>query len=116
MNFGVMSGIKRIIDGHGHAVERNSGVAIAWHNGRRTDESCSRLMEKISVFPAARFYTDGWKSCQEIYSSYLSCDLYHCFFNAAGGDEQKHLQLKASRRDHAECRFNAFSDKFNLNK
>ncbi|MGX9726626.1 MAG: IS1 family transposase [Candidatus Electronema sp. VV] len=45
-----------------HALERNSGVVIAWHNGRRTDESCSRLMEKISVFPAARFYTDDWKS------------------------------------------------------
>ncbi|MGX9727592.1 MAG: IS1 family transposase [Candidatus Electronema sp. VV] len=30
--------------------------------GRRTDESCSRLMEKISVFPAARFHTDDWKS------------------------------------------------------
>ncbi|MGX9727640.1 MAG: IS1 family transposase [Candidatus Electronema sp. VV] len=45
-----------------HALERNSGVVIAWHNGRRTDESCSRLMEKISVFPAARFHTDDWKS------------------------------------------------------
>lgn len=45
-----------------HAVERKSGVVIAWHNGRRTDESCSCLMEKISVFPAARFYADDWKS------------------------------------------------------
>jgi insertion element IS1 protein InsB len=45
-----------------YALEKNSGVVIAWHNGRRTDESCSRLMEKISVFPAARFYTDDWKS------------------------------------------------------
>lgn len=45
-----------------YAIERKSGVVIAWHNGRRTDESCSCLMEKISVFPAARFYTDDWKS------------------------------------------------------
>jgi IS1 family transposase len=28
-----------------YALEKNSGVVIAWHNGRRTDESCSRLME-----------------------------------------------------------------------
>ncbi|MGR0480194.1 MAG: IS1 family transposase [Candidatus Electronema sp. V4] len=56
-----------------YALERNSGVVIAWHNGRRTDESCSRLMEKISVFPAARFYTDDWKSCQKIYSSFKTC-------------------------------------------
>ncbi len=45
-----------------YAVERNSGVVIAWHNGRRTDESCSCLMEKISIFPAERFYTDDWKN------------------------------------------------------
>ncbi|MGR0482190.1 MAG: hypothetical protein ACTFAL_12505 [Candidatus Electronema sp. V4] len=30
-------------------------------------------MEKISVFPAARFYTDDWKSCQKIYSSFKTC-------------------------------------------
>ena len=28
-----------------HAVERNTGVILAWRNGRRTDESCSRLMD-----------------------------------------------------------------------
>ncbi|MCW5198702.1 hypothetical protein VU06_03015 [Desulfobulbus sp. F3] len=39
-----------------YAVERKSGMILVWHNARRTDESCSSLMEKISVFPAARFF------------------------------------------------------------
>lgn len=45
-----------------YAVERNSGVILAWHNGRRTDESCSRLMDKLSVFRIARYYTDDRQS------------------------------------------------------
>ncbi|MCW5201009.1 IS1 family transposase, partial [Desulfobulbus sp. F4] len=49
------------------SIKRISGVVIAWHNGRRTDQSCSCLMEKISVFPAARFYTDDWKKAARKY-------------------------------------------------
>lgn len=45
-----------------YAIERNSGVILAWHNGRRTDESCARLMEKLSVFPIKYYYTDDWGS------------------------------------------------------
>jgi insertion element IS1 protein InsB len=45
-----------------YAIERNTGVILAWHNGRRTDESCSLLMEKLSVFPVTRYYTDDWQS------------------------------------------------------
>ncbi|WP_124331334.1 IS1 family transposase [Desulfonema ishimotonii] len=33
-----------------YAAERSCGIILAWHNGRRTDESCRRLMEKLSVF------------------------------------------------------------------
>ncbi|MGE0083937.1 MAG: IS1 family transposase [Desulfococcaceae bacterium] len=50
-----------------YAVERNSGIIPAWHNGRRTDESCSRLIEKLSVFNIKFYHTDDWKS----YSKYI---------------------------------------------
>jgi insertion element IS1 protein InsB len=50
-----------------YAVERKSGMILAWHNGRRTDESCFCLMEKLSVFPEALYYTDDWR----IYSKYI---------------------------------------------
>ena len=45
-----------------YALERNTGVVLAWHNGRRTDESCSLLMEKLSIFQITRYYTDDWQS------------------------------------------------------
>ncbi len=48
-----------------YALERNTGVILAWHNGRRTDESCSFLMEKLSAFPVERYYTDNWSSCRK---------------------------------------------------
>ena len=44
-----------------YAVERKTGVILAWHNGRRTDESCSRLMAKLSSFPVTNYYTDDWQ-------------------------------------------------------
>ena len=45
-----------------YAVERKSGVILAWHNGRRTHESCRCLMNKLSAFPVTRYYTDDWQS------------------------------------------------------
>jgi insertion element IS1 protein InsB len=53
-----------------HAVERSSGVILAWHNGRRTDESCSQLMKKLSAFSVDRYYMDDWKS----YRKYIPPD------------------------------------------
>ena len=45
-----------------YAVERKSGIILAWHNGRRTNQSCSCLMDKLSLFPVTRYYTDDWQS------------------------------------------------------
>jgi insertion element IS1 protein InsB len=45
-----------------YAIERSSGVILARHNGRRTDESCSRLTDKLSVFRITRYYTDDRQS------------------------------------------------------
>jgi insertion element IS1 protein InsB len=45
-----------------YAIERETGVVLAFHNGKRTDESCCCLMEKLSRFPIRYFYTDNWRS------------------------------------------------------
>ncbi|MGX9728985.1 MAG: IS1 family transposase [Candidatus Electronema sp. VV] len=50
-----------------HALERNSGVVIAWHNGRRTDESCSRLMEKFLFFLRRVFTLTTGKVTENIF-------------------------------------------------
>ena len=45
-----------------YAIDRASGVILAWQNGRRTDENCAQLLEKLSVFPIRYFHTDDWQS------------------------------------------------------
>ena len=45
-----------------YAIERNSGIILAYHDGRRTDESCALLIKKLSVFPIKYYFTDNWQS------------------------------------------------------
>jgi len=47
-----------------YAAGRGTGIIPAWHNGRRTDESCVRLLEKLSVFSIKHYHTDEWKGCR----------------------------------------------------
>lgn len=50
-----------------YAIERQTGIILAWHNGKRTNESCACLMNKLSIFPVKTYYTDNWKT----YSKYI---------------------------------------------
>ncbi|WP_417914337.1 IS1 family transposase [Candidatus Electronema sp. JM] len=56
-----------------HAVERKSGIILAWHNGRRTDERCCRLMDKLSVFPVICLLYRRLAELQEIHSIRETC-------------------------------------------
>jgi len=50
-----------------YAMDKSSGVIIAWYNGKRTDEDFQKLLDHISHFPIDRYYTDDWGA----YSRYL---------------------------------------------
>lgn len=50
-----------------YAIERNSGIIVAWQNGKRDNETCKKLLDKMSCFPIKRYFTDDWES----YSSLL---------------------------------------------
>lgn len=43
-------------------MEKTLGAILTSQNGRRTDESCARLMEKLSDFQIRYFYADDWQS------------------------------------------------------
>lgn len=45
-----------------YAIDCESGIILAYHNGRRTDESCKILFDALSVFDIACYYTDDWQS------------------------------------------------------
>ena len=43
---------------------------IGYVLGRRTDESCQRLLDKLAQCHITRFYTDDWESYQKLIPSY----------------------------------------------
>lgn len=45
-----------------YALERTSGTILAYQNGKRTDEMCRQLLEKLAGFPIRYYYTDHWQS------------------------------------------------------
>lgn len=50
-----------------YAIDRQSGIILAYHNGKRTDASCKALIDKLSCFNIRYFHTDNWQS----YSKYI---------------------------------------------
>jgi IS1 family transposase/transposase-like protein len=45
-----------------YAIEKRSGDVLAFVFGRRTDDMCAKLMDKLSVFDIKKFFTDDWGS------------------------------------------------------
>jgi insertion element IS1 protein InsB len=50
-----------------YAIERRSGIILAWHNGKRQDKDFLILWELLKVFPISIYHTDAWGS----YSKYI---------------------------------------------
>ena len=53
-----------------YAFSPKSKKIIGYVLGRRTDESLSRLLEKLRECRITRFYTDDWESYQKLIPSY----------------------------------------------
>ena len=53
-----------------YAIDAVTGIILAYVIGKRIDNMCERLMEKLSNFRRSRFYTDDWKS----YSKFIPWD------------------------------------------
>lgn len=48
-------------------MDKDSGIIVAWHNGKRTDKDLLQLLDHMKDIPIACYYTDDWGS----YSRYL---------------------------------------------
>ena len=51
-----------------YAMDKSSGIIIAWHNGKRTDEDFQILLSHMSNFPIYRYYTDDWGGILKIFT------------------------------------------------
>jgi insertion element IS1 protein InsB len=73
-----------------YALERMTGVVLAFVFGRRTDETFKVLLGKLGHFKIDRYYTDDWKS----YSKYLPAHKHVISKRYTQRIENKHLTLR----------------------
>jgi insertion element IS1 protein InsB len=52
-----------------YAMDKKSGIIIAWHNGKRTDKDCKILLNLMSDIPINRYYTDDWGAYERLLPS-----------------------------------------------
>jgi len=45
-----------------YAMDKNSGIILAWHNGNRTDADFKKLLGYLKNIPIDIYYTDDWGS------------------------------------------------------
>jgi hypothetical protein len=50
----------------GYAIERQPGIILAWHNGKRQDKDFLALWEMLKVFPISKCHTNDWGRTQNI--------------------------------------------------
>jgi insertion element IS1 protein InsB len=50
-----------------YAIERRSGIILAWHNGKRQDRDFLALWELLKPCPIQKYHTDAW----DAYSKYI---------------------------------------------
>ena len=53
-----------------YVFEAKTKQILAWVVGRRTDESCQRLLAKLKSCHVTRFCTDAWESYEKLIPSY----------------------------------------------
>lgn len=49
-----------------YAFEPKTRQILAWHCGRRTDESCQKLLDQLTPCRVLRYCTDDWESYQKL--------------------------------------------------
>lgn len=49
------------------AMDKKTGIILAWHNGKRTNEDFKKLLSYLSNIPINKYFTDDWGA----YSSLL---------------------------------------------
>lgn len=73
-----------------YAMERKSGVILAWHNGKRGDKDFLELWESLKQYPISKYHTDDWKS----YAKYIPPDRHRTGKDGTWKIERKNLNFR----------------------
>ena len=72
------------------AMDKRSGLILAWHNGKRTNEDFKMLLAHLSNIPINLYYTDDWGA----YSSLLPEDKHVIGKDQTWKIERKNLNFR----------------------
>ena len=73
-----------------YAMDKNSGIIIAWHNGKRTDNDFKTLLSHMANIPIDNYYTDDWGS----YSKFLPPNKHFVGKDETWKIERKNLNFR----------------------
>jgi len=72
------------------AMEKRTGIIVAWHNGKRTDEDFKVLLKYMDNIPINSYYTDDWGA----YSRLLPSHKHFIGKNETWKIERKNLNFR----------------------
>jgi insertion element IS1 protein InsB len=73
-----------------YAIERLTGVILAWHNGKRQDKDFLALWELLKPYPVWKYHTDAW----EAYSKYIPRGRHRVGKDGTWKIERKNLNFR----------------------
>ncbi|MDR1347368.1 MAG: IS1 family transposase, partial [Prevotellaceae bacterium] len=73
-----------------YAIERRSGIILAWHNGKRRDKDFFVLRELLKAFSIRKYHTGAWES----YSKYIPTDRHRSGKDKTWKIERKNLNFR----------------------
>ena len=73
-----------------YAMDKKSGMILAWVNGKRTDASFLKLINRLKDTPIARYYTDDWGA----YSRHLPSSMHFIGKDETWKIERKNLNVR----------------------
>ena len=77
-----------------YAIERQSGIILAWHNGKRQDKDFLMLWDLLKSFPISKYYTDDWGA----YSKYIPSDKHQIGKDKTWIIERKNLNYTPEKK------------------
>ena len=84
-----------------YAMDKSSGIILAWVNGRRTDKRFEKLLDLLKDTPIGQYYTDDWGA----YSRLLPSSIHTIGKDQTWKIERKHFNFrtpnkKTQQEDH----------------
>lgn len=73
-----------------YAMDKNSGIILAWHNGKRTDQDLKQLLKYLQTIPIDYYYTDDWGA----YSRWLNAQTHVVGKDQTWKIERKNLNFR----------------------